>query len=127
MIKDINLMSVDLFSEIRTSNKFQFHLENKGLLMLCQTEKMLEEEIKMAEIASEEGLDVTELSADDLKKIEPEVAINAIGATHYKCDWHSTPHEFMREMYTWLAERGVSFLKNEKVFIGIIPHSTICQ
>ena len=40
-IRDINLMSRELFSEIRRSENLEFQLERKGLLMLCQTEKML--------------------------------------------------------------------------------------
>lgn len=115
VIKDINLLSADLFSEIRKDENFGFQLENKGLLMLCQTEATLKEEIQMASIAKEEGLDVTELSLNDLKKLEPNVNINAIGAVHYKCDWHSTPHQFMKEMYDWLLAKGVQFYKNEQV------------
>jgi len=50
-----------------------------------------------------------------LKKIELGTTINSIGAIHYKCDWHTTPHEFMSEMSSWLENKGVSFYKNEKV------------
>lgn len=115
VIKDINLFSADLFSEIRAQNNFEFQLENKGLLMLCQTEAMLEEELHIAKIASEEGLDVKELTQEEVKRLEPNVEINTTGALHYKCDWHTTPHEFMKEMYSWLEEKGVQFVKNEKV------------
>ena len=114
-IKDINLLSVDLFSELKATENFGFQLENKGLLMLCQTEAMLKEEIHMATIASNEGLEVNEVSLDELKKIEPGTTINSIGAIHYKCDWHTTPHEFMSEMSSWLENKGVRFYKNEKV------------
>lgn len=115
IIKDINLWSADLFSEIRSSEGFTFQLENKGLLILCLTEKMLEEELRISQIASDEGLDVTQLSASEIKTMEPNVALNAIGAVHYKCDWHTTPHEFMKEMYDWLKAKDVIFYKNERV------------
>lgn len=114
-IKDISLLSARLFSEIKTSEAFTFQLENKGLLVLCQTEEKLKKELRLAKIGVEEGLEVTECSASELKKMEPHVTINALGAVHYQCDWHSTPHEFMREMYMWLEENGVHFYKNEKV------------
>lgn len=114
-IKNINLMSADLFSEIKTSEKFTFHLENKGLLMLCKTQEMLDEEIHVAKIASSEGLEVREISLSELKKMEPNVQMDVLGAVHYQCDWHTTPHEFMTEMYEWLQSNGVTFYKNEKV------------
>ena len=115
VIKDINLLSADLFSEIKSSDGFTFQLENKGLLMLCQTETMFKEELETAKIASEEGLDVQEISDSELEKIEPNVVLNTMGAIHYKCDWHTTPREFMMDMYTWLETKGVTFYKNEKV------------
>jgi len=90
-------------------------LENKGLLILCLTEKMLEEELRLSQIASEEGLDVNELSTSEINTMEPNVALNAIGAVHYQCDWHMTPHEFMKEMYDWLKMKNVIFYKNEQV------------
>jgi D-amino-acid dehydrogenase len=114
-IKDISLLSAQLFSEIKASEGFTFQLENKGLLILCQTEAKLKKELQHAKIGIEEGLEVTEYSASDLKRMEPNVAINALGAVHYQCDWHSTPHEFMREMHDWLVANGVRFYKNEKV------------
>lgn len=115
VIKDINLFSVDLFSDIKSSENFSFHLENKGLLILCQTESMFKEELEISKIGIEEGLDVKELSSSELKGLEPKLAMNVEGAIHYKCDWHTTPHEFMSEMYQWLEANGVIFHKNEEV------------
>lgn len=124
-IKDISLLSSDLFSEIRASEGFTFHLENKGLLMLCQSEAMMIKEIEMAKIASEEGLQVSELSASEIKKMEPNVAIDAIGGTHYQCDWHSTPSEFMKELKAKLEDLGTVFYRNEKVEDLIISDNKI--
>ena len=115
VIKDFNLWSAQLFSEIKTSEKFTFQLENKGLLMLCKTEKMLEEELHLAKIALEQGLDVNTVSPSEINTMEPHANINAIGGVHYQCDWHTTPHEFMKELQDWLVEKGVTFFKNERV------------
>ena len=115
VIKEFNLWSAELFSEIKKEEGFTFQLENKGLLVLCKTEKMLTEELYLSQLAMKEGLEVRSLSASEIKKIEPEVNIDVLGAIHYHCDWHTTPHEFMQEMQTWLRLKGVTFLKNEKV------------
>lgn len=115
VIKEISLMSQELYKELKTSEGFGFQLEHKGLLMLCQTERMLEEEIHMAQMAKKEGLDASEISLEELKSLEPKVELNVIGGTYYTCDSHSTPHEFMTEMKTYLNKAGVTFLLNEKV------------
>lgn len=114
-IKNITLLSQELYDAIKKDEGFTFHYEKKGLLMLCQTDKLLEEEIKTAHLAKREGLDAKEVSLDELKQLEPNVQLNVKGATFYDCDSHSTPHEFMEEMKTHLKAVGVQFYYNEKV------------
>ena len=115
VIKDITLLSQELYAALKKDEDFNFHYENKGLLMLCQSDRMLEEEIKVAHIAKKYGLDASEISLGDLKKLEPNVALNVRGATYYKCDQHMTPQEFMEEMKTYLKGSGVLFFANEQV------------
>ena len=114
-IKNITLLSQDLYEDIKRDENFSFHYEKKGLLMLCRTEKVLEAEIETALIAKKEGLDAKEISLKELKQLEPKVELNVKGATYYKCDSHTTPHEFMEEMKTHLKNNGVVFYTNEKV------------
>lgn len=115
VIKEITLISQDLYRDIRQKENFSFHFEDKGLLMLCKTEKMLEDEVEVARVAKQEGLDVSEISLDELKKLEPNVKLDVKGATYYKCDSHMTPHEFMSDMKLYLRQNGVQFFTNEKV------------
>ncbi len=114
-IKDIALLGQDLYSEIKETENFDFQLEKKGLLMICQTQKMLEEEIHVAEIAKKEGLAVRETSLAELKKMQPNVQLNAKGAVLYECDAHTTPHMFMEEMKSYLEASGVVIHRNEKI------------
>jgi len=115
IIKDISVLSQDLYDDIKDSDAFNFHYEKKGLLMLCQTEKALEKEIKIAHMAKKEGLAVREVNLKEINKLEPNVDINALGATLFECDYHITPGEFMKEMKSYLKSVGVKFYKNEKV------------
>ncbi|MDJ0644350.1 MAG: FAD-dependent oxidoreductase [Flavobacteriaceae bacterium] len=115
VIRDIALLSQDLYDAIKASENFRFHYEKKGLLMLCQTEKGLDQEIEVAKQVKEQGLEVEVLGTKDLEILQPDVEINAIGATYYKCDSHTTPHEFMEDMKTYLHEADVTVLKNEEV------------
>ena len=125
VIRDISVLSQKLYDEIKKSEGFSYHYDKKGLLMLCQTEHMLEEEMKMARMAQELGLEAREVSATELKIMEPNVEINAIGAAYFKCDHHSTPQEFMKEMKAHLKKEGVTFLTNEKVEDLEVDHGRI--
>ena len=44
VIKDIALLSQDLYDDLKATDDFTFHYEKKGLVMICKTEKMLKEE-----------------------------------------------------------------------------------
>ncbi len=116
VIKDINLLSRDLFEDIKASGDLgDFHLERKGLLMLYKTEAAGEEEMKVAEKAKHLGLEVEMLNKQQLNVIEPNAKIDAMGAIHYECDGHMTPTEFMPKMISFLKGTGVTINANEEV------------
>ena len=71
--------------------------------------------MNIANYASKLGLKAREISAAEIKKLEPNVEINAIGAAYFECDHHTTPHEFMTGLKTVLKNKGVQFFTNEKV------------
>lgn len=116
VIKDINLLSRDLFEDLKSSNDLgEFHLERKGLLMLYKTDIAGEKETKVAEKAASLGLEVAFLNKQQLDAIEPSAQIDAKGAIHYECDGHMTPTEFMPKMLEYLKKSNVSIRSNEEV------------
>ena len=115
VIKDISVFSQDLYDDLKATDAFTFHYEKKGLFMLCRTEKGLKEEVHVANIAREQGLDAFEVSVEEIRALEPEAPMDVIGATYYKCDSHTTPHEFMEDMKTYLRKAGVRFNLNERI------------
>jgi D-amino-acid dehydrogenase len=116
VIKEINLISRELFTDIRNSGDLgEFQLERKGLLMLYKTEESYLHEKEVADRASFLGLEVSDLNKSELKKIEPNVNIDAEGAIHYECDGHTTPTEIMPKMLNYLKSVGVNICINEEV------------
>jgi len=115
VIRNIAVFSHELYEDIKSESGFDFHFEQQGLLMLCKTEKMLEEEIKVAQLAGEVQLESKVLSIEELRIMEPGVSDDVIGATYYSCDSHTTPHEFMNNMKTHLLAQGVEIKANQKV------------
>ncbi len=115
VIRDIAVFSHELYEDIEKEPGFDFHFEKKGLLMLCKTEKMLEEEIKVARLAAEVDLQSKVLNKEELRILEPAVNRDVLGATFYSCDSHTTPTEFMKNMKSHLLACGVDIKTNEKV------------
>ncbi|MCB0461406.1 MAG: FAD-dependent oxidoreductase [Flavobacteriaceae bacterium] len=125
VIKDIAVLSQELYRDISRKENIDSHYETKGLFMLCQTEKALETEVSIAHYANKLGLEAREISAAEIKKLEPNVEINAIGAAYFKCDHHTTPHEFMTGLKETLKNKGVKFYTNEKVVDIEVNNNTI--
>jgi D-amino-acid dehydrogenase len=115
VIKDINLLSRELYQELKSSKEFDFFYQHKGLLMYYQTEKAGEEEWNVGKKAIELGLKVENLSKEEVTKIEKNVDLNIKGAVFYQSDAHMTPNEFMPQLKSYLEKKGVTILANEEV------------
>ncbi len=127
VIKDINVLSRELFHEIKNSGELgDFHMERKGLLMLYQTQKAGDHEMQVAEKAKFLGLEVNQLGETGLKRIEPNIQVKALGAVHYECDAHTTPNDFMLRMKKFLKNAGIDIKKNEEVFdVNILSDKSV--
>lgn len=115
VIRNIAVMSHELYEGISEEPQFDFHFEKKGLLMLCKTEKMLEAEGQAAALAQRVDLEAKLLNKQELRTLEPEVGDDVIGATFYRGDSHCTPHEFMKNIKEHLLLSGVKIHDKEKV------------
>lgn len=116
LIKDINLLSKELYTELYHSGDLgEFHLEKKGLLMLYKTAKEGKHEAEVAKRAQEEGLEVKTLSLKELNILQPNLNKDILGAIHYECDAHTTPTELMPKLVAHLKRVGVDFKTNEEV------------
>lgn len=115
VIKDINLLSRELYADLKTSGDFDFHYQQKGLMMYYKTEKAGEEEWEIGKRAIKEGLKVENLSKAQVQKLEKNANLNIMGGVYYHSDAHMTPNEFMWQIKTYLKKNGVSILEKEEV------------
>ena len=104
-----------MYREIKDEEGFDFHYDRKGLFMLCQTDTMLEKEAKVVDMAKSMDLEARMLSLEEVRRMEPDVEIDALGAAYFECDHHTTPHEFMTELRSWLEKKGVSIVSGTEV------------
>ena len=115
VLKEITMLSRELFQEIKNSEEFDFQFERKGLLIVYKTEKAGEEEWNIGKRAIEEGLKVKQLSTSEVNKMEPYVNFNIKGGVFFEDDAHTTPNEFMKKMMAFLRSKGVVFYTDEAV------------
>ena len=125
VIKDISLLSRELYEEMKSSNDFDFFYQHKGLLMYYQTQKAGESEWNVGKRAIKEGLKVENLSKKEVQKIEPNVDLNIKGAVYYHSDAHMTPNDFMLQLKSYLEKNGVIILSNEEVLDVTISNEKI--
>jgi D-amino-acid dehydrogenase len=90
-------------------------LTEKGILMFYKTEKAGEEEAHLAEKGREMGLDMEVLNPAQCKALQPGLALNVLGAVHYKCDAHLYPNQLMAVLQKYLLANGVVVHKNHEV------------
>lgn len=116
IIKDINLLSKALYTELHDSGELgDFQLEKKGLLMLYKSRKERDHEREVARRAADEGLEVQELSLGELERLQPNLSPDILGAVHYQCDAHTSPRQIMDKLKAYLISQGVSLQTREEV------------
>jgi D-amino-acid dehydrogenase len=115
-IKEYNSLSLDLYEQISADDLFKFFFRKDGLLLLCKTEKNLEEEIHLTKTANALGLTTAVLNSADLKTLEPNITIDVSGGVLYPGDAHLSPHDFINGLYQYLKSNDrVEFVCNNAV------------
>ena len=127
VITAINILSRDLYEDIKASNTFNFHYERKGLLMCYQSDKVGEAEWKIGKRGIEEGLGVKNLTKKEVDILEPNANLNIKGAIYFDSDAHMTPSDFMPEMVNYLKTKGAIFYANEDVKDIEVTNGTVSK
>jgi D-amino-acid dehydrogenase len=125
-LKNISFLSKELYQDFaKISNTFLY--DEKGLLMLFQSEKVGEEEIKTGEIAQRFGIEVDFLDKKGIQILEKNTLINALGAVHYKSDAHLSPNRFMKFLKEELYKMNVDVQANTEIIDFKSTENTITE
>jgi len=115
-LKNLSLLSKALYQEFRNEHpESAIALQEKGLMMIYQTEAIEKEEIEFAHLARKHGLEAEILSPDDIRKVEPNLEVKARGAVLFPGDAHLDPGKLYSFLKDYLEEKGVKFLTNTQV------------
>ncbi|MGZ3871399.1 MAG: NAD(P)/FAD-dependent oxidoreductase [Mucilaginibacter sp.] len=114
-LRDISLLSRSLYHEFEKESGIDFGLQDKGILMLFKSPQVEEEEIHMAEKATNLGLDAQYLTPAETRKLQPDIELDILGAVHYHCDSHMSPNKLMNGLVKYLEAAGVNIHRNTEV------------
>ncbi|HWZ15949.1 MAG TPA: FAD-dependent oxidoreductase [Mucilaginibacter sp.] len=114
-LRDISLFSKDLYHSFEKDTAIDFGLADKGILLLFKTPKVEEEERHLVEKATNLGLDAQYLTAEECRKLQPDIELDILGAVHYHCDAHMYPNKLMAGMVKYLEANGVRIHRHTEV------------
>ena len=114
-LRDIALLSKQLYQEFEKDAGFDFGLTDKGILMLYKTPQAEEEELHLVEKATNLGLDAQYLSLAECEKLQPGIELDVLGAVHYHCDAHMYPNKLMAGLVNYLEKAGIKLRRNTEV------------
>ncbi|MBS1705286.1 MAG: FAD-dependent oxidoreductase [Armatimonadetes bacterium] len=95
---EMNLASREIYRERIVESGVDVGYQQKGLLMLSQTEAGHEGEIHLAEDAQRMGLGVEILGREAVKSLEPELEMDVAGAVYFHDDAHLTPGPYLQSL-----------------------------
>ncbi len=114
-LRDIAMLSRELYHEFEKDAGFDFGLTDNGILMLFKTEHTKEEELHMIEKAKALNLDAEYLSPEECQKLQPGIELDILGAVHYRCDSHMYPNKLMKGLVNYLETAGVKITRHTEV------------
>lgn len=115
LLSDLNLASRDCFWEMAEATGNDFGLVEKGLLMLCKTQQVLNEESRIADKALELGMPAEVLNAAQTAALDPNVRMDIAGSVFFPKDCHMAPDRFLANLQDRLIKAGVQFAWNAEV------------
>jgi D-amino-acid dehydrogenase len=98
--------SAELFQGLAARNDLEFGYEQKGWLLLFNSQRGFEKGIEEAHLLQEFGVISQVLDAAGVRRMEPEVMTSVIGGIYYPEDAHLVPDRFVRELARLAESRG---------------------
>lgn len=114
-LRDIALLSKKEYESWTSKNNLLFSYEQKGLLEIFQTDEKAAHAYHTVEKGIELGLDVIMLNQHELRAMEPQTTIHALGAIYFKCDAHLYPNLLMNNLISYLKAAGVRMVTHQRV------------
>jgi D-amino-acid dehydrogenase len=112
VLKEISMMSRQLYHELASAGHLEFGFQEKGLLMMFKTSETEKEEVEAAVLANKHNVEAIILSPEELQRMEPDVKVSAKGAVYFPGDAHLDPGKLVQNLVGYLQSKGVKFFKS---------------
>lgn len=111
LLRDLNFASRACFEELAdgAGGLGDFGLVKRGLLMLCKTQRTLDEEAEYAARANALGVPAETLDARQTAALDPAMTMDVAGAVYFPKDCHLSPERFSAALQSLCEALGVSF------------------
>ncbi len=109
LLRDLNLASREMYA--RLAEKENFGLVKRGLLMLCKTQRTLDEEAHTAAKSVALGVPAEVLDAKAVAALDPAVTMDIAGGVYFPKDCHLQP-----DRYVAALERGIRAAGGELMY-----------
>jgi D-amino-acid dehydrogenase len=114
-LRDIALLSKRLYEEWTQLPGMDFAYEPKGMLEFFKTEENLHHAEETLKESLRLGLEARLVDKNELKAMEPDAEIDALGALFFACDAQLYPNKLMSSLLAFLQQKGVRFECNQEV------------
>ncbi|WP_341227145.1 FAD-dependent oxidoreductase [uncultured Arcticibacterium sp.] len=125
ILRDFLVASRAMYLNLEASKELDFDFEKKGLLLLCKTEHLLDDEIQVASKAHDLGMKAEIMDRAGVHKLEPEALPDVLGGVFYPDDSHCNPQKLVKSLKKFLLSKGVRFSYNTKVIDASFNGNTV--
>ena len=113
LLRRLSMHSRSLYLEL--DEKMDFGLETDGILMLCNREDTLKEELAVSAMARDIGMTAEDLNPSEVNKLETGMRTDIAGGVHYPMDCHVNPISYLFNMKKVLLESNVKIIHETNV------------
>jgi D-amino-acid dehydrogenase len=119
LLKELNLESKKLY--VSLCDQFEdIKIDEKGLIMYCQTQRALDEEATLANQAMKLGLKAVVMDNQQLNDLDPNLTLDVKGGVYFPEDAFFSPKLFLEKLKSDLKAAGVkmvSYVDNLKFVV----------
>ena len=109
LLRDLHFRSRELYQDLESELPDGFGLVTRGLLMLCKTQKFLDEEAEAAQFSNSIGVPAEVLDAKSTAELDPDIEMDVIGSIYHRQDCHLSPGTLMAALQRSLEGDGCQF------------------
>ncbi len=113
--RELSLASLDLYQRLAVEAGFDFGYQQRGLLLVCESDEGLREVEEELELLRELGGEGQLLGPTRLRELAPGVTPDVAGGAYFPADAHLQPAAFVRGLGREIEGRGAQILLGAEV------------